>query len=126
MTPFTLQEGERVPREDKYALWMKSNLFAKPGCLTLTDRRLVFDEDPTVPHGFFSQLIVKRFLPSLCGGVRFDIPLKEIGSANRDSFGNNVMLALIYSGEKKVRIGVAKCEEWDTALCKARSGASSR
>ncbi len=127
MISFQLQTGENIIKENADALWMKSSLFAKPGRLLLTNRRLVFEEAPSALYsqglaGLVAELLLKHFFPALNGGIRFDIPLSAIVLVSKDSFGLNEMVSLVYSGQEKVRFGIGRGHyvEWETALSLAR------
>lgn len=113
---FELRTDEEILRAEP-VLWMKHKMFAKNGDLILTNQRLVFDESPPPIHGIAGE-IAKFFFKSLRGGVRFDIPLKEIRSMSKDSFGLNIMMSLTYGAESNVKFGgIGKTFDlWQAAL----------
>jgi len=111
--PFELTGDEQVFRNET-ALWMKAKLNAQAGRLYLTDQRILFVKNQNPLAGVLLKLLVK----SARGGVLYDIPLSDIKSFSRESFGaNKNILKLSYGDGETVKFSLNKnYEEWEDEL----------
>ena len=112
-----LQDGERVVKGDG-ARYIKGKLNVMPGVLTLTDRRLVFDQRNAVASAFglLGALVLGPILPRR---VVVDLPRGQIASFARGQYGRNQNVVTINSADGKDYRFLAPFDAWAPVLAQA-------
>ena len=110
MAKFRLEEGETLLREDR-GFWIKTVLRVSIGRLQLTDRRLVFIENPNPAFGLLGLLL------GLGGKPKVIIERGRLLSVERGKHGRakNVLIAKTDEAEYKFATD-SSYEGWAQAL----------
>lgn len=115
MNDFVLQPSEKILKEDRQVLWLKSWLAKRPGRLVFTTQRLVFVVDK--PPGFTaSQLIANE----LANSVPIDIPRDALEAVEQVKHrkSDNAILIKTESESFKFLVG-APAKSWESTLREA-------
>ena len=112
-----LQDGEKVVRGDT-ASYVKGKLNVASGKLTLTDRRLVFEQSSVIASAFglLGALVLAPLLPRK---VVMDLPLGQVASFSRGQYGLNKNVVMITARDGKEYRFAAKFESWVPVLSMA-------
>ncbi len=112
-----LQDGEQVVKAEG-ARYAKGKLNVMPGVLTLTDRRLVFDQRNAVASAFglLGALILGPILPRR---VVVDLPRGGITSFVRGQYGRNQNVVTITAAGSNDYRFLATFEAWAPVLAQA-------
>lgn len=98
-----LSEGEKIIKTSTGGFF-KSKINVRAGKLILTDKRLVFQRNWNFMFGLLGLL-----LPSMRGGIEFDIQVENIKNSEKTKFGlNKNILAVKTNDGKEYKISLSK------------------
>lgn len=112
-----LDAGEQVVRMDKSARSVKGKLSVSPGNLALTNQRLVFERRSSFALAF--GLIGALVFSALPGKLTMNLPLGQVASFSRGSYGMNKNVLLIMGRDGVEHKFIVNFDAWASMLAQA-------
>ncbi len=112
-----LEEGEQMRKQDKSARYVRGGLAAPSGTLTLTNRRLAFEQiNPIAGSLGLMGTLLTNVLPHQ---LVVNLPIGQVSSFSRGKYGLNENVMVVSAADGSEYRFITHFDEWAPTLTKA-------